>query len=90
MSAMGSTSNGDQRTLTSPKDMALTLTVPLGSLYNLVNEGRLPHVHVGRKLCFNRDAVLEWLQLGGYEVQGRFQCPVCAKRKEDRRRRAEK
>jgi excisionase family DNA binding protein len=75
----------DRRTLISPKHMALTLGTTKGALYNLVSEGRLPHIHVGRKLMFEKQVVLDWLERGGDTVLGKFSCPACQKRREVRK-----
>ena len=80
----------DRMTLTSPKDMALTLGTTKGSLYNLVNEGRIPHLHVGRNLRFDREVVIDWIERGGALVLGRFACPVCAENQKRRRLKTEK
>ena len=55
-----------------------------GSVYNMVNEGRIPHWHVGRGLRFNADEVLDWFRRGGDATQGRFTCLVCQGRKKGR------
>lgn len=39
------------------------LQIPKGSLYNLVHEGRIPHLKIGRgRLRFRERALEKWLQ----------------------------
>jgi excisionase family DNA binding protein len=44
------------------------LRIPLRSLYNLAQEGRIPCQKVGRHWCFRRQALDRWL--GAYPQTG--------------------
>ncbi len=43
------------------EDMAQWLKVSKGSIFNLVHERRVPFIKIGRRVRFERSAVLEWL-----------------------------
>ena len=45
-----------------PKDLAPPLQVNIKTLYQMVDDGSIPHVRAGRKILFYRDSVVEWLR----------------------------
>ena len=60
--------SNDDRLLT-PQDVANYLLINVGSLYNLVNQRRIPHCHVCRLLRFSRRRIDEWLLESTIEEQ---------------------
>ena len=38
------------------------LSIPKGSIYNMVHERRLPHIKLGRRVRFVKEEIDEWLE----------------------------
>jgi len=53
----------------SPKQVADWFGLNVKTIYNLVNEGEIPHRPAGRKILFLRSALIEWLS-----GKGRVSC----------------
>ncbi len=49
-------------------------------LYLLVRTGRIPHLHVGRTLRFNPDAIRAWERSGGWVTPNVAEARASAKR----------
>jgi excisionase family DNA binding protein len=51
-------------------EAAAILRVPEARVYELVRQGRLPAVHIGRLVRIPEDALRKWIAEGGVTVQG--------------------
>lgn len=60
-------STGDR--LLTPKDLAAYLQVAPGTIFNWVSQRRIPHLHVGRLLRFDRHMVDQWLLANATDMQ---------------------
>jgi len=43
-------------------ELSKYLSIPKGSLYNMVNEGKIPHLKVGKRVRFCKREIDEWLE----------------------------
>ena len=44
------------------EELSRLLSIPKGSLYNLVSQKRIPFVKIGRRLLFDVDKISEWIE----------------------------
>ena len=52
----------EQDRLMTAGELAEYLSVPRGSIYNMVYERRIPHIKLGRRVRFRRDEIDRWLE----------------------------
>jgi len=56
--------------LLKPREAAEILAVPLGRLYELVREEKVPAVRIGRSVRLHPRALEAWIQAGGTAADG--------------------
>lgn len=59
-----------ENVLVSANEVAITLNVRKGRVYDLAREGILPSVRLGRQIRFSRRAIDEWVARGGQPLSG--------------------
>lgn len=63
---------GDPLDLLTPQRVADLLKVPKSTVYALCREQRIPHMRVGRRLVFQRDALAVWITASTVDPQESF------------------
>ena len=58
------------------KEAALFLALPIGTLYSLVSQKRIPHKRFGNRLVrFSKKELNDWIQLSSVELKNNFMIP---------------
>ncbi len=59
-----------EKELVSYQEAAQFLGLPLGTLYSLVSQRRIPHKRFGNRLVrFSKKELVEWIQLNSVEIK---------------------
>ena len=56
--------------LAKAKEIAEETQIPLARIFELVRQGEIPAIRLGRAIRFDRDQVRLWLAEGGTEARG--------------------